>query len=341
MPHIQFAINIAFTDYYPFGSPMPGRNSNSADYRFGFNGQEMDNEISGEGNSLEFKYRIYDSRLGRFLSIDPLAKKFPWWTPYQFAGNMPIQFKELEGAEPQEGDLNFNNNIVFCNKTTVDAVNVSSNCNWNAYEADNIFDAKQKISDIKQTTININNVYIQCHGMSGKLYLDFGMNSTTSSGGLSSSMLVTVEGINQYLEYKGLPGECEKNEYLASHSALQFQMEIIQSVEDIMNSVADGGTVIFGGCFGGNVNEKNGDLLQAMQSLAGDRISIYMNQDGTHVNKKGESFLDVPLTQGVPGTLSNDNFVKGWSKSTPNIGVCNTGQDLQLNSENEPYEETR
>jgi|GEM_PF-6320316 len=99
MPHIQFAINIAFTDYYPFGSPMPGRNSNSADYRFGFNGKENDNEVKGIGNSLEFKYRIYDSRLGRFLSVDPLAPEYPWNSTYAFAENDVIRAMDLEGAE--------------------------------------------------------------------------------------------------------------------------------------------------------------------------------------------------------------------------------------------------
>ncbi|QLH44307.1 MAG: hypothetical protein HWD58_00920 [Bacteroidota bacterium] len=44
------------------------------DYRFGFNGQEKDNEIKGTGNSLAFEARIYDNRLGRWLSLDPLQK---------------------------------------------------------------------------------------------------------------------------------------------------------------------------------------------------------------------------------------------------------------------------
>jgi RHS repeat-associated protein len=69
------------------------------DYRYGFNGQEKDNEIKGVGNSLEFKYRIYDSRLGRFLSIDPLAKSYPWNSCYAFAENRVIDCIELEGAE--------------------------------------------------------------------------------------------------------------------------------------------------------------------------------------------------------------------------------------------------
>jgi hypothetical protein len=43
--------------------------------------------------------RIYDSRLGRFLSVDPLTKSYPWYTPYQFAGNTPIWAIDLDGLE--------------------------------------------------------------------------------------------------------------------------------------------------------------------------------------------------------------------------------------------------
>jgi RHS repeat-associated protein len=69
-------------------------------YLYGFNGQEKDNEIKGDGNQLDFKFRAYDPRLGRCFAVDPLTKKYPFYTPYQFAGNTPIEAKELEGLEP-------------------------------------------------------------------------------------------------------------------------------------------------------------------------------------------------------------------------------------------------
>lgn len=43
--------------------------------------------------------RIYDPRVGRFLSVDPIAGSFPWYTPYQFAGNKPISYVDLDGLE--------------------------------------------------------------------------------------------------------------------------------------------------------------------------------------------------------------------------------------------------
>jgi hypothetical protein len=42
---------------------------------------------------------MHDPRVGRFFARDPLEPKYPWYSPYQFSGNKPIQFIELEGAE--------------------------------------------------------------------------------------------------------------------------------------------------------------------------------------------------------------------------------------------------
>ncbi len=94
---------ITANDYYPFGSQMPGRKYSQPNtkYRYGFNGKENDNEVKGEGNQQDYGLRIYDPRLGRFLSMDPLTRDYPWYTPYQFAGNMPIWAIDLDGAEPE------------------------------------------------------------------------------------------------------------------------------------------------------------------------------------------------------------------------------------------------
>lgn len=67
----------------------------SRDYRFGFNGQEKDNEIKGAGNSLDFGARIYDSKLGTWLSVDKYKK--PHLSSYQFGGGNPIAFVDPDG----------------------------------------------------------------------------------------------------------------------------------------------------------------------------------------------------------------------------------------------------
>lgn len=68
-------------------------------YRFGFNGQEKVNEWAGIGNFMEFSERGQDTRTGRFITYDPLAKQYPWNSPYAFAENRPIDGIDLEGRE--------------------------------------------------------------------------------------------------------------------------------------------------------------------------------------------------------------------------------------------------
>ena len=95
----------SWSDYYAFGWEMPGRTSvSSPEYRYAFNGKEKDSEWGGSA-VYDYGFRIYDSRLGKFLSIDPLSPDYPWFTPYQYAGNKPIRYIDLDGleeADPQQ-----------------------------------------------------------------------------------------------------------------------------------------------------------------------------------------------------------------------------------------------
>jgi RHS repeat-associated protein len=86
-------------DYYPFGMLQPDRKWSLGSYRYGFNGKENDNEVKGEGNQQDYGMRIYDPRVGKFLSVDPLKKQYPELTPYQFASNRPIDGIDLDGLE--------------------------------------------------------------------------------------------------------------------------------------------------------------------------------------------------------------------------------------------------
>ena len=70
-------------------------------YRYGFQGQEMDDEVKGEGNSINYKYRMHDPRVGRFFAVDPLAAEYPWNSPYAFSENVVINAVELEGLEKE------------------------------------------------------------------------------------------------------------------------------------------------------------------------------------------------------------------------------------------------
>jgi RHS repeat-associated protein len=78
----------------------PGRKftQGNSKYRYGLNGKELDKETSST-TTYDYGFRIYNPALGRFLSVDPLLRSYPWYTPYQFAGNKPIIAIDLDGLE--------------------------------------------------------------------------------------------------------------------------------------------------------------------------------------------------------------------------------------------------
>ncbi len=78
---------------------QPKRHGSSDFYRYGFQGQEKDDEIKGEGNSLNYKYRMHDPKIGRFFAVDPLFKEYPHNSSYAFSENVVINAIELEGRE--------------------------------------------------------------------------------------------------------------------------------------------------------------------------------------------------------------------------------------------------
>jgi RHS repeat-associated protein len=90
---------ISWSLLYPFGMEIGSLSNNSESSRHGFNGMEKDNEIKGNGNSINYKARFQDPRLGRFFSVDPLTSQFSYYSPYQFAGNIPTMAIDLDGNE--------------------------------------------------------------------------------------------------------------------------------------------------------------------------------------------------------------------------------------------------
>lgn len=89
---------ITTNDYYPYGMLLEGR-GRSVDYRFGFQGQEQDDEVKGGGNTVNYTYRMHDVRLGRFFAVDPISGKYPHNSVYAFSENRLIDKNELEGLE--------------------------------------------------------------------------------------------------------------------------------------------------------------------------------------------------------------------------------------------------
>lgn len=81
-------------DYYPFGEKLIGRDINGS-YRYAFQGQELDSETGMEA----FQLRLWDGRIGRWLSPDPMGQ---YASPYLGMGNNPISGVDPDGGFWQE-----------------------------------------------------------------------------------------------------------------------------------------------------------------------------------------------------------------------------------------------
>jgi len=87
-------------NYYPFGLEMKARtwSDTTLAYRYGFNGKEKDSAFASTVD-YDYGFRIYSPNIAKFLSVDPLARKFAELTPYQFGSNMPIAAIDIDGLE--------------------------------------------------------------------------------------------------------------------------------------------------------------------------------------------------------------------------------------------------
>jgi len=143
---------------------MPGRFLNPEKYRFGYNGEEKDDEIKGVGNSLDFGNRINDVRLGRWLSVDPLAENYVSNSTYSSMSNNPVNRIDPSGMGDyykQSGthickDNNTSDDKVYlvsgnsdgCSPTEIEQAYLCGQEGQNSTSGVNV-----ELTDIKQSTL--------------------------------------------------------------------------------------------------------------------------------------------------------------------------------------------
>ena len=86
---------VSLSDYYPYGMAEPGRSWNAGDYRFGYTGHEKESDLAEGVYTTE--YRLLDTRLGRWLSVDKMAGDFAWMSPYNYCEGNPMMYWDPNG----------------------------------------------------------------------------------------------------------------------------------------------------------------------------------------------------------------------------------------------------
>lgn len=97
-------------DYYSFGMENPALSTqaikqNYYTNRIKYNGKELQNKEFTDGTGLEvddYGSRIYDPQIGRWMSADPQANKFPSWSPYVYAFDNPVRFVDPDGKSGKD-----------------------------------------------------------------------------------------------------------------------------------------------------------------------------------------------------------------------------------------------
>src|SRR5690606_29292783 len=88
----------SFNDYYPYGMVLQNRSLSEAEvHRFGFQGQEKDDEVKGNNATTTYTNRVYDNRVAKWYSMDFEYQSSPYSSPYVAFENNPIYYKDLEG----------------------------------------------------------------------------------------------------------------------------------------------------------------------------------------------------------------------------------------------------
>lgn len=310
---------------------------------YGFNGKENDNEVKRAGNQQDYGMRIYDPRIAKFLSVDPLSENFPWFSTYQYAGNNPIRFIDLDGGEPKPSDPNYGQSVMigFVNEKTLKDSYIAKqkhnggqtmNRNWLGKRT-NLDEGLAYIESLrsgKQTTTKLMNVVMVLHGTT---VVQAGTDKVISTGfwtepkkSFDESLFISGLDIMKFIDYKPLDEQLNKE---------------IATLKAIFDQVGKGGNVIFSSC---NLDKDPG-LGKALQALSENRINIYVTADLVRLSGLNHDGINVQIEELIkPRILDSfkegSNYNKGFilypegggepQKLNKNISLGATGKAVNL-----------
>ena len=91
-------------NYSPFGLTMAGISTpptaGKLENKYKYNGKEQQHQEFSDGSGLEwydYGARFFDNQIGRFFTQDKFSEKYYNLTSYQYAGNNPIKYIDIDG----------------------------------------------------------------------------------------------------------------------------------------------------------------------------------------------------------------------------------------------------
>jgi RHS repeat-associated protein len=264
-------------------------------YRFGFNGKEQDDEVAGEGNSYDFGARIYDSRLGRFFSRDPLHKKYPFYTPYLFSKNTPVWTVDVGGLEGEPATQEEKVSVMIVIVSASEIKNDYNNQTRYSFDQTEVFIA----TDIESAAISMkaflgdgeaSNVVIDLHARQNTAMTTQPIMELKTSYADNGGAEVFLEE-NDIWKHKDRPAR-------SGSSKKAEESRDVKALGQIINSVEDGGSIVVSGCAAGLDRNLGGRLVE----LSSKSVDIYMNRDYS-----------------TPSKISVDGKITGFSISTTEV----------------------
>ena len=346
----------ANVNQHAFGSLLPGRSYQTTTYKYGFNGKENDNEVKGTGNQQDYGFRIYDPRLGKFLSVDPDNKRYVEDSPYSFSGNNPIRFIDLVGlskGDPLAKKATGSNSIMI---VLVDASNINKvsqefanevSGKWDFIYVTDLTDANNFIKSNYPSDHQFENIFIRSH--SGQDDERKGGIEVTGGEIIKKEKTINTKG-------ELLKSELSPENYKFSEKGLitsniinkpgsKWVQEQGTILIEIIDRVSPNGKVAFSACG----LAFHPDFAQALASKTQSKdFSIFLsyNHVQPHSFRVNESQLkiegSIKTNTGLSGSMERKD---GWLRIDISrnriIGKANTNSDLLLNKDSGKIEERK
>lgn len=170
-------------NYYPFGA-LYSENSNNEMQRWRYGNKELDRSF----DTYDFLARWYDPTLCRFLMIDPMAEKYPWFSPYVYCANSPMN------ASDPTGKYLIYNYVNSDGQSTRYFYKQGEDGTYDFYDVDgNLYNHNEEfVSQLKSALNSLQDGVYGAALVSGLVNSNFGVNLKESKNGENKTLGNTV-----------------------------------------------------------------------------------------------------------------------------------------------------